>query len=263
MFKSIRWRLKETWRMYTSTLNKQPIFIFGNQKSGTSAITGLLGECTGKSYTIDIFCYQGDLETQLINTTISFDQYLKKSAYYFSKDIIKEPTLTFFYPELREKFPDAQFIFIVRNPFENIRSILNRLKLPGHLESLSNEQLDSVKAINQDWFHAIDGRVFGHNGRDYIETLALRYNKMASIYEKNSKEFILVKYEDFLVEKQNYIENLAEELGLQVKKDIGRMVDYNFQPRGEKVRPEVFFQEENLDKIRRVCQYYLTYFEYK
>ncbi|MFW5993131.1 MAG: hypothetical protein ACOCPO_03245 [Desulfohalobiaceae bacterium] len=37
----------------TSSLQQEPIFVLGNQKSGTSAVAGLLGEMAGESVTID------------------------------------------------------------------------------------------------------------------------------------------------------------------------------------------------------------------
>src|SRR5690606_37975827 len=109
----------------------KPIFILGNQKTGTSAIAALLGEATGNPYTIDVFCHLGDLQRRLFNRELTFRQFIVRSKDFFSKKIVKEPSFTFFYDELRREFPEATFVLIVRDPHENVRSILNRLEIPG------------------------------------------------------------------------------------------------------------------------------------
>jgi len=55
--------------------------------------------------------------------------------------------------------------------------------------------------------------------------MAKRWNKAVDLYIKNRNEFILVKYEDFISDKTNYINNLAERLGLKVTNDISQIVD--------------------------------------
>lgn len=174
---NVRYRWREHWRRQTTQVNPQPILIFGNQKSGTSAITTLLGEATGLSYTIDIFCLYANLEEQILAGQNSFDELLHKGRYYFSKDIIKDPGLTFFYSELRTRFPQAKRVFILRDPRQNIRSILNRLGLPGHLQDLSAEDWHRVRRDTPSWLPVLDGRLAGHHGRTHIETLALRCKK--------------------------------------------------------------------------------------
>ena len=118
-----------------------PIFILGNQKSGTSVIAGLLGEVSNKRTSIDLF-YSGfrySLFLKWKNKKISTEEFINKNKLEFSSEIIKEPHFSVFYKELKEKFPESVFIMILRNPFDNIRSILDRLEVEGTKEYLNTK----------------------------------------------------------------------------------------------------------------------------
>ena len=73
---------------------------------------------------------------------------------------------------------------------------------------------------------------------------------------KNHDDFILIKYEDFLSDKEKSIKQLAKKLNLDIKKDITHLLDYNFQPKGKKksIKKIDFFGKENLDLITKLCE---------
>lgn len=250
----MQYRLRESWRRQTSRINPQPIFVFGNQKSGTSAVAGLLGEATGLSYTIDIFCLYRGLEERLLSNEASFDELLSKARYYFSQDIIKDPSFTLFYDDFRDKFPDSRRVFVLRDPRQNIRSILNRLGLPGNLKDLSTQHWSRLKEEYPDWYIIVEGSLAGHKGNNYIENLALRCRKFFQIYLKYQTEVIPVRYEDFNQDKVETIQNLAAELGLKIIQNIDRVKDVQFQPKGNPtVDLDAFFGAENLKIIQNIC----------
>lgn len=253
-FANLRYRLQESWRRQTAHINPNPIFVFGNQKAGTSAIAALLGEATGLSYTIDIFCLYQGLEERLLNGESSFDEVINRGQYYFSKHIIKDPGFTFFYDEIASRFPSSKRIFVLRDPRHNIRSILNRLKLPGNLDDLSPEQWQTLKQQFPGWYPVLEGSLTGHKGKTYIETLALRCQRVLQLYCQQQAELVPVYYEAFNQNKVSSIYQLATQLDLQVKQDINHVKDVQFQPKGNtQVSLEQFFGSANLQCIEEIC----------
>ncbi len=253
--RNARSRWLGSWRQWTSTVNPEPILVLGNQKSGTSAITALLGEATGLSYTIDVFCFFGDAEQRLLAGDMDFETFVEKARFRFSRDIVKEPSFIAFYKELASRFPDARFVFVVRHPVANIRSILDRLGLPGDRTCLSASHWKQVAEESQNWKMILRGRQYGHEGDTYIQTLARRWKMSARLYLSNSDRFKKITYEAFTQDKEGRIYELARRLGLDVSNDISDKVDVQYQPKGQKtVDPQSFFGERNLEKISEVCQ---------
>lgn len=253
-YSNIQYRVREKWRRRFSYIHPNPVLVFGNQKSGTSAIATLLGEATGLSYTIDMFCLYGDLEERLLQSKTSLDELLDCARFYFSKDIIKEPGLTFFYKELCSHFPNSPQVFVLRNPYNNIRSILNRVGIPGNLDNLEESHWQYIREKFPYWHVILDGTLAGHKGDSYIETLALRCRKVFEIYLNSQKSFTPVYYESFKTNKVRTIHQLAYELNLPIKKSIESIKDTQFQPKGNSsIDIETFFGNKNLKLIREVC----------
>ncbi len=246
---NFNYRLYRTWVRLKYRVNKKPVFILGNQKTGTSAISALLGEATSSSYTVDVFCHLGDLQQKLVEREITFSQFIKFSKDYFSKKIIKEPSFTFFFPELAKHFPEAKFILIIRNPFDNVRSICNRLNVNGNFEGT----VDQIGELTFDWELVGDGKYYGHDGVNFIETLAKRANACYKLFVNNQNRIHLFRYEDFVQEKKAEIERLAGLVGLGVTKDISELVDQQFQPKGFDISPKEFFNKRNYDLISNAC----------
>ncbi|WP_181346818.1 sulfotransferase [Thalassobacillus sp. CUG 92003] len=238
-----------------STLNDNPVFVIGNQKSGTSAIGALLADHTGQSVAIDLPALREPTQVKIHQGEISLHDFIQANKYDFSKEIIKEPSLTFLVDELVQHYPDSKFVFIVRDPRDNIRSILNRVDLPGHLDHIDDKE--SRKKLNQvpkAWERVIDSRWMGIEGDDYIERMAYRWNKAIDIYEQHADKMILIRYEDFVKDKQGQIKQLAGKLGLESVHDISSKVDIQYQPAGNrKVNKREFFGKKNLGKIESIC----------
>lgn len=246
---NINYQLYRAYVRLCFKIEKKPILILGNQKTGTSAIASLLGEATGESYTIDVFCHLGDLQKSLVEEKLSFRQFMSNSKDFFSKKIIKEPSFTFYYHELISLFPDAEFVLVIRDPFENVRSICSRLKIDGDYEGTA----DQIRELTYDWRLIADGDYYQHKGVNLIETLAKRAAACYSIYKKNKNRIQLIRYEDFSKAKIDEIKRLASAVGLEVKNDVASIANHQFQPKGSSVSADEFFSRKNYQLIAEAC----------
>ncbi len=155
---------------------------------------------------------------------------------------------------MKEYFCLEKYIFIIRNPFDNIRSILNRLELPGDGENIN------VDSISLNWQYIFKKT----KGKDYITVLANRWI-LANDQQKiiNSEKCILVKYEDFKMDKEEFINNLVIKAGFKPNYSVKDLVDIQYQPKGN---PNVdllqFFGKKNYKKIELICGELIKRFDY-
>lgn len=254
-------RLKNLLHLMPIQINHQPIFILGLEKSGTTAIAALLARYSNLSVTLDIPELWGQNIVQIYNNQIHFLDFACKHKVYFSRNIIKEPNMTFIYSRIKEDFPKARFIMIVRDPRQVIRSILNRLDIDGKLTNLPS---DSQASLPRGWRYVFDSSWLGINGQTYIEVIAKRWDCAADIYLEHKSDMLLVRYENFMDDKVGMIGYIAQELGLVCKQDIREYVNVQYQPRGNRSISLIdFFGLSNLEYIERICGNRMTLFDYK
>lgn len=246
--------IRKAIKNFISKPNRKAIWIFGMQKSGTTAIAALLAKKTGKSVTLDTKYLWEPYSSQILSKEISIEELVNKYSYPFSKQIIKEPSATFIIDVIKQYFFLEKYVFIVRNPYDNIRSILNRLNLPGDKLSIDLSQ------INPNWQYIFQNEY----GKNYIGVLAKRWVEANSQMEIiNSESCVLVKYEDFILDKETYIENLAKELGLPKNKSISEIVNINYQSKGNRnTNIMEFFGAKNLNIINNTCEKVMNKFNY-
>lgn len=231
--------------------SERPIIVLGNQKSGTTAIAALLAQYGDLSSTLDLRYITPDALRAVQDGSLPFRAFVNHYGLDFSRDLIKEPNLTTFYEELAEVFPQAQFVMIVRDPRDNIRSILDRLSLPGDLDQIDAHSLD---AFNPAWHLVLDGSWLGLEGRNYIEMLANRWNTLADVYLHHRDVFHLVHFETFVAHKEATIAQLATRCGIQQRHAITEALDVQYQPRGNRKIPwRDFFGTTNLRRIEALC----------
>jgi len=230
----------------------RPILVLGNPKSGTTAIAGLLSEMTGLSVTLDLVREVKRPTYQHVRAgRMSIDAFVRRNKFDFSRRIIKEPNFVVIFDQLRTRFPGAKLVFVVRDPRDNLRSVLNRLRLPGDFERLDQP----YRGVNpRAWNLYLDGRWVGIEADHYIDVLAGRWKLAADTYLAHRDVMERIRYEDFEQDKAEEIGRLAERLGLSRRHDILDKVDFPYQPAGDRgVDWPTFFGIRNLQRIERVC----------
>lgn len=199
-----------------ASVNETPIFVLGNQKSGTTAIAILLAKRADLSVEWDLTTIEhGSLINKIYRGEASIGRLISQNRLIFSREVIKDPNITFCFSEVKERFPEAKFVMVVRHPCDNIRSILDRLGVPGNK---SNIHYDRYGKIPNGWEVMLRGEWMDGEGGDYIENLALRWKKAESIYIDNIDNIEVIKYENFCSDKVASIDNLSSRLGIEKKK---------------------------------------------
>ena len=248
-----RWarRAQHAIRNAVARVHPRPVFVLGNQKSGTSAIAALLGRACGLSVSIDMLLEIERPHFQQVHAgTLSFERYVQLNRWEFSHEIVKEPNLTLLHPWLVEAFPESPIVFVLRDPRDHIRSLLNNIDIPGDLAELG----PALRArLNPTWRLVLDGRWLGIEGDHYIEQLAGRWARCARIYLDQPDGMRLVRYEAFQADKQGEIRRLASALGIPVVRDIDDALDRPFQRPGDRGADWTRFFGENLSRIPAVC----------
>jgi len=235
-----------------ATINEAPIFVLGNQKSGTTAISVLLAERAGLSFDYDLTVGHSSLIVDIYQGTAPLSALVAENQLEFSREVVKDPNLTFLYEPLRERFPEAKFGMVVRDPRDNIRSILDRLELAGDKTTLDPSWSEQM---TNGWGRVIDGGWMGIEGETYIDHLAGRWKRAARIYLDHQDNIELIRYEDFVEGKVSAIDDLVSRLGEELKNGIEEKVDQQYQPRGGRRDADWLsvFGEENLERIESKC----------
>lgn len=260
---AIRRRVSPGSTSGTPAAPRRPVFVLGNQKAGTTAIAALLAECIDEPFNTDAL-HVNKLELKdLLQGETTIADLARNHPEPFQATVIKDNDFTFLYPPLAEAFPDAQFLYIVRDPRHNIRSILNRVKFPGDLDGLSEEQYAQLGRKLPGWHTILTGASFGQDRGHYIDVLADRWVRAVEAYLDAPDQMTLLRYEDFEADKRPAIEQLATDLGFPVVKDISERQDHQFQPRGNRtVTPLEFFGRDNLERIESRCGALMPRFGY-
>ncbi|MBD3236126.1 MAG: hypothetical protein GF330_05450 [Candidatus Eisenbacteria bacterium] len=243
--------VRSVWESF-ARFHPAPLIVLGNQKSGTTAIAALLGELTGQTVTLDL---QKEIRRPRLPDVqagrMTWEAYLRANRHEFSRPIVKEPHLTPFYRPLAAQLPGARFLLIVRDPRENLRSILNRLHLPGDLARLTPRQWDTISPA---WRMVVDGRWLGIEGGSYIEMLARRWQLCAEVGLRNREAMRVLRYEEFVARKLETLRELAWAYGWRERHDIRSRLDVQFQPAGRRgVDWRDFFGDGNLSRIEEIC----------
>jgi len=196
------------------------------------------------------------------NGALPFRLLIRRNRFDFSRDIVKEPNLTLFFDELAAHFPQARFAFVLRDPRDNIRSQLNRMRIAGNLPCL---EPGHSKCVDAGFALLLDGRWCGiDTGNHYIEQLAGRWVAIADVYAKNYQRMHLIQYEQFLNNKVEAIEQLALQLGVRPIHNINDKVDIQFQEKGDNSASWIdFYGHENLSRIEHICAPLMQKFGYE
>lgn len=257
---------KNAYTALTASVHPAPVIVLGNQKSGTTVIASLLGEITDNSVTIDPFHRIEDsvkLRQRMSHQAICFSEVVQRNKIYFSTQVVKDPYFTFIVEDVMSVFPQSQYVFVSRDPRDNIRSILNRLNLPGNRDDLKEAELASCPP-KTDWREILEGQMPAVDGSNYIEKLAHRWDKATSLYKTHQDKIVLIRYEDFVKDKVAEIKQLSRKVGLKPERDISALVDKQYQVRGhQNIAWADFFGEKNVEIIENICKSGMDFLGYK
>jgi Sulfotransferase family len=228
------------------------VFVLGNQKSGTTVIAAALAECAGVSAALDLHAlHTRRMTAAYASRSLTVSDIVRRCGNRFRSSVVKEPILTFYMEELLESFPRSRYVFIVRDPRDNIRSILNRLRLPGDQERLTAAQWASVPAA---WRESIENRRLGFSFSSYVEGLAHRWLYAWRLCSKVGDRVKMVRYEDFLADKVGFTRRLARQVGYLPRVDALRSVNKQYQDAGDRTVCWRQFFGENLPLINHICR---------
>jgi hypothetical protein len=248
----VRRRLRAVVDRLTVTVHPRPVILLGTEKSGTSAITHLLADRCSLTKTVDIPELWPPFVVDVMRGAVPFADVVRRTPRPFAAAIIKENTLVYFFDQVAARFPDARFAFIARDPRDTVRSVLNRLSVPGNLEDFD----PLAWSIPVSWQAVLEPVHWGLPGSShYIDVLAERWKIAAQVYLDHRQRMALVRYEDFVADKQGTVDELARRLGLTPAAPISSGLDVQYQPRGrDRATPwPTFFGAANLRRIEERC----------
>lgn len=223
---------------------RTPVVVLGHQKSGTTAIAALLARAGGVSVRLDLPALWS-LDRDLGRRPEALGRWIRRHHWYFGFDVVKEPWLTFAPRELAVALPQARFVLVIRDPRDTLRSILDRLDVPGDRPDNPAE----LERLGPGWRGLFEGCA---RGEHYIDVLTERWLEATRAGEALAgKRLRTIRYEDFVADKAGGIRGLATALEMPTGRDIASLVDHDFQPRGRRrdTSWEAFFGPKNLQRI--------------
>jgi hypothetical protein len=228
--------------------------VSGMPKSGTTAIAMLMGEAAGLRVNSDPFNRMDEagirFRDPLYSGSLDLSELIQTYRRFFPGDLIKDPNFIFFADAVRDIFPSAPFVFVIRDPRDNIRSLLNRLNLPGRIQ----QEPPPYQGINPTWQRILEGRTPDVPGSNYVQRIAERWALASRLYLERADWMIHVQYEAFKAAKEKTVSATLHHLGFTRLKPIDHLVDRQFQPKGDHtVTWEEFFGPEELQTIEAVC----------
>ncbi len=217
-------------------------WIFGLPKSGTTVFAAALSEVTSSSALLDTPLLWGTAIRPLGQKEMK--ALVSSHPLTFSPKLWKEPNATF-YPEAAMAASEAErHILLVRAPFQNIRSHMDRLGLKGDAMSVDLETL-----------HPRHRPAFlDRPNHPPALTLAERWAATHSKACWKGPEVQVHTYEAFMANPLEVLNASASHLGLPVLHEPVRSLAKQQQPRGANrdVRPEAFFGETLCQEIERL-----------
>ena len=235
-----------------------PLFVLGNQKSGTTAVAALVAAASGRRLSSDLLFHRDFPDyAEVVAGRVPVAEIIRRARHDFSAGVIKDPEFTFRAAALAEAFPAARFLLVVRHPAQNIRSILDRLGLPGDREDLGADAL-AAAGVPRTWQTLFDPAPLGLEPGTYIELLARRWVRSVSPFPAAGRDgeprLEILRYEGFRKDKAGTIAQAARNTGLPADRAIDHLVDIAYQPSyASEHSLERFFGARNLERIWRIC----------
>ena len=204
----------------------------------------------GLSKKIDIPCLWYPTISQLLNNELSLQDVVSENKSKFRAKLIKEPNLAFVTQQLNDVFPEAKLVFVVRDPFSNMKSILDRLGL-----SAGFRLEDKIETFPSSWAHVFDNQLWRFPCCDPTLMLAHRWKLVAKNALSISGNVMHVSYSDFQADKLGCLRRISQNLGISEVNNVAKRLNVKYQPGGNhKVSIGEFFGTKIIDRITEICE---------
>ena len=122
---------------HSASGERPQLFVLSAHNAGASAVAAALGELTGLRYKLHLSGEHCPEEDEPIAQVVASEQLplqellTRNAPCFYGYDILQEPQLALVAEQLPTLFPEARFLFVVRAPEHNVRSVLDMLQLDG------------------------------------------------------------------------------------------------------------------------------------
>ena len=147
LFEDRLFRLSKPFRR----VNPDAIHVFGCQKSGTSAVAQLTAMAGDLSATVDIPTIWRTPVSDIVTGQSTVQNLVDAHRPYFSRELVKEPSLTPILDHVAGHVGLRKVVFVVRDPLTNVRSMLQRRGLEGNRPELAAEAFAAMMKGNWHW----------------------------------------------------------------------------------------------------------------
>eukprot|EP00927_Polykrikos_kofoidii_P064936 TRINITY_DN60741_c0_g1_i1.p1 TRINITY_DN60741_c0_g1~~TRINITY_DN60741_c0_g1_i1.p1 ORF type:complete len:1142 (+),score=161.66 TRINITY_DN60741_c0_g1_i1:350-3427(+) len=219
-------------------LPKTRVFGVGPMKSGSTAVIQVLAAATKLKFGFDCFRTSHDpIILRVLRREESLHELIEScDEDLFTWELAKDPTFTPLALRLADIWPpisshgqQLKLYFVVRNPFANVLSLVDhlRLPLPPNLTSGEDEVTDgdggqnfTLEAIPNAGRFSRGKQLYLDVTRDglrytgYVDAVTQRWALMVDVYLACTARFALVRHEDFVADPIRTTWLLLQQLGL-------------------------------------------------
>jgi hypothetical protein len=218
---------------------RDPVWVFGIQKSGSTVFAKALATASGRTSLMDTPLLWDTWNAPL--DAAQFARLARRHPVTFSPAVLKEPSTTFYPEAVCALTSRPRHLLLIREPAANIRSALDALGVPGHPDAPVPKDIRPAYA-----------RYFETSGMPPALAMAHRW---CLAYDRpfwDNPAIGVVAYEEFLAQPEPVLARATEHLGWRSGHAVDAVLRRQHQPAGahRNVPLSDFFGEEMLGQIR-------------
>ena len=222
-----------------------PIWIFGIQKAGTTVFAKTLAAATEQTSLMDTPLMWGTWRPPL--GAADLGRIMRRNPITFSPQILKEPTATFYPDACLAQTTRKRHVLLLRNPANNIRSVMDRMGLNGK---------GKVPPGIQAQIHPVYKAYQRELGLPHPLALAHRWVLAHEHAAWEDPNIAVFTYEGFMSDTERALKAAADHVGLPITGDFQSTLNQQHQPAGKNRSrtPEAFFGPEVLEQIQSITR---------